>query len=59
MKAIRKKMMHSFFKIFCYIYVLLMGLVCACFTEKSEDNKQGWVLSFQQVGLKDPRELGL
>lgn len=62
MKAIRKKMMRWFFFFFkfsvTFIYVVLMGVVCACFEEKSEDNEQGSVLSFHHVSLRDPKELG-
>lgn len=62
MKAIRKKMMRWFFFLkfsVTFIYVVLMGVVCACFTEKPEDNEQGSVLSFHPVSLRDPEELGL
>lgn len=63
MKAIRKKMMRWFFFFFkfsaTFIYVVLLGVVCACFAEKPEDNEQGLVLSFHRVSLRDPEELGL
>lgn len=60
MKAIRKKMMRWFFYFkfsVTFIYVVLMGVVCACFAEKSED-EQGSVLSFHGASLRDPEELG-